>query len=237
MTEVESGLPASSSFGFMRLLVVEDSAPLSTALLASLQREGYICDHAGDGEAALRFIETYDYDLMVLDLMLPRLDGFSVLQALRQRSYPTWVLVLSARDQVADRVAALDSGANDYMVKPFALDELLARLRALSRRPTDDPRPVLEHGDLRLEILSRVARCRGTDLQLTPKEFALLELLLRQRGRVMSRAQIFEKLYESASTSSDKAVEVIMSTLRAKLARAGAGDPVQTRRGFGYVIA
>jgi two-component system response regulator QseB len=221
----------------MRLLVVEDSAPLSTALLASLQREGYICDHAGDGEAALRFIETYDYDLMVLDLMLPRLDGFAVLQALRQRSYPTWVLVLSARDQVTDRVAALDSGANDYMVKPFALDELLARLRALSRRPTDDPRPVLEYGELRLEILSRVARCRGTDLRLTPKEFALLELLLRYRGRVMSRAQIFEKLYESASNSSDKAVEVIMSTLRAKLARAGAGDPVQTRRGFGYVIA
>jgi len=221
----------------MRLLVVEDSAPLSAALLKSLQGEGYICDHAGDGEAALRFLEVYEYDLVVLDLMLPQLDGFGVLRAIRQRSYPTWVLVLSARDQVADRVAALDAGANDYLVKPFALDELLARLRALSRRPTDDPRPVLTHGELHLEILSRVARWQGEDLQLTPKEFALLELLLRSRGRVMSRTQIFEKLYASASNSSDKAVEVIMSTLRAKLARAGAGDPVQTRRGFGYVIA
>ncbi|MDY6945375.1 MAG: response regulator transcription factor [Pseudomonadota bacterium] len=221
----------------MRLLIVEDSAPLSTALLASLQREGYVCDHASDGEAAIRFVGTYDYDLLVLDLMLPRLDGFAVLRAVRQRSYPTWVLVLSARDQVADRVAALDSGANDYLVKPFALDELLARLRALSRRPTDNPRPILSHGDLHLEILSRVARWRGADLQLSPKEFALLELLLRSRGRVLSRTQIFERLYESASSSSDKAVEVIMSTLRAKLVKAGAGDPVQTRRGFGYVIA
>jgi two-component system copper resistance phosphate regulon response regulator CusR len=221
----------------MRLLIVEDSAPLSAALLASLQNEGYVCDHAGDGEAAIRFVESYDYDLLVLDLMLPRLDGFAVLQAVRQRTYPTWVLVLSARDQVADRVAALDSGANDYLVKPFALDELLARLRALSRRPTDNPRPILAHGDLHLEILSRVARWRGADLQLSPKEFALLELLLRSRGRVLSRTQIFERLYESASSSSDKAVEVIMSTLRAKLAKAGAGDPVQTRRGFGYVIA
>jgi two-component system copper resistance phosphate regulon response regulator CusR len=220
----------------MRLLIVEDSAPLGAALLTSLQREGYICDRASDGEEALRFVEAYDYDLLVLDLMLPRLDGFGVLHAVRRRSYPTWVLVLSARDQVSDRVAALDSGANDYLVKPFALDELLARLRALSRRPTDNPRPILIHGDLRLEILSRVARWQGADLQLTPKEFALLELLLRSRGRVLSRTQIFARLYESASNSSDKAVEVIMSTLRAKLAKAGAGDPVQTRRGFGYVI-
>jgi DNA-binding response OmpR family regulator len=220
----------------MRLLVVEDSAPLSAALLKSLKGEGYNCDHAGDGKAALRFIDTYEYDLVVLDLMLPQLDGFAVLRALRRRSCPTWVLVLSARDQVADRVAALDAGANDYLVKPFALDELLARLRALSRRPTDDPRPVLAHGELHLEIVSRVARWQGMDLQLTPKEFGLLELLLRSRGRVLSRTQIFEKLYGSASNASDKAVEVIMSTLRAKLAKAGAGDPVQTRRGFGYVI-
>jgi len=220
----------------MRLLIVEDSPALTTALETSLTREGYICDLAGDGETALSFLETYSYELLILDLMLPRLDGFGVLRAMRKRNHPAWVLVLSARDQVADRVAALDAGANDYLVKPFALDELLARLRALARRPTDAPTPVLVHGELHLDVRSRIARWRGSSLQLTPKEFALLELLLRSRGQVLSRTQIFERLYNSASGSSDKAIEVIMSTLRAKLARAGAGDPIQTRRGFGYVI-
>jgi two-component system copper resistance phosphate regulon response regulator CusR len=155
---------------------------------------------------------------------------------LRQRSHPTRVLVLSARDQVADRVSALDAGADDYLVKPFELDELLARLRALARRPTDATTPVLVHGELSLDTRSRIARWRGADLQLTPKEFALLDLLLRLRGQILSRTQIFERLYDSTSGSSDKAVEVIMSTLRAKLMRAGAGDPIHTRRGFGYVI-
>ncbi len=220
----------------MRLLIVEDSPALTAALQTSLDREGYICDLAGDGEAALGFLQTYRYDLMVLDLMLPRLDGFGVLRALRQRSHPTRVLVLSARDQVADRVSALDAGADDYLVKPFELDELLARLRALARRPTDATTPVLVHGELSLDTRSRIARWHGSDLQLTPKEFALLELLLRLRGQILSRTQIFERLYDSTSGSSDKAVEVIMSTLRAKLMRAGAGDPIQTRRGFGYVI-
>lgn len=220
----------------MRLLIVEDSPALITALKTSLDREGYICDIAGDGETAINLLKTYCYDLMVLDLMLPRLDGFGVLHALRKRNHPTWVLVLSARDQVADRVAALDAGANDYMVKPFALDELLARLRALTRRPTDALAPVVIHGELSLDIRSRVARWRGSDLQLTPKEFSMLELLLRLRGQVLSRSQIFERLYSSTSSSSDKAVEVIMSTLRTKLTRAGAGDPIHTRRGFGYVI-
>lgn len=221
----------------MRLLIVEDSAPLTRALRRSLQAEGYICDTAADGEAALGFLDSYSYDLVVLDLMLPRLNGFEVLKALRRRGHRAWVLVLSARDQVADRVAALDAGADDYLVKPFALDELLARLRALSRRPADSPAPLVTHGELELDLRSRLARWRGTDLALTPKEFALLELLLRSRGQVLSRPQIFERLYDSDSAASDKAVEVIMSTLRAKLSRAGAGDPIQTRRGFGYVIA
>ncbi len=220
----------------MRLLIVEDSEPLSAGLLTAFRREGYVCDHAADGEAAIRFVQSYDYDLLVLDVMLPRLDGIEVLRVVRRKRPHTWVLVLSARDQVVDRVTALDAGAHDYLVKPFALDELLARLRALTRRSTDTPLPVLAHGDLQLDVMSRVARWRDVGLQLSPKEFALLELLLRSRGRVLSRKQIFEKLYESASSSSDKAVEVIMSTLRAKLVRAGAGDPVQTRRGFGYVI-
>lgn len=220
----------------MRLLIVEDSQVLADALRHSLTREGYVCDHAGDGRAALGYLDSYPYDLVLLDLMLPRVDGFGVLEALRRRSHRAWVLVLSARDQIADRVAALDAGADDYLVKPFALDELLARLRALVRRPLDAPTPILAIGDLQVDPRTRRARWKTDDLDLTPKEYGVLELLLRMRGQVLSRAQVYERLYDSESSASDKAVEVIVSTLRAKLSQAGAGEPIRTRRGFGYVI-
>ena len=173
---------------------------------------------------------------MVLDLMLPRLDGFAVLAELRRRGSALPVLVLSARDQVDDRVRALDAGADDYLVKPFALDELLARLRALARRPAQAIPPLLRLGPIEVDPRVRRARHLGADLDLSPKEYALLELLLRERGQVMSRTQLFERLYDSASDASDKVVEVIVSTLRGKLARAGAGNPIETRRGFGYCI-
>ena len=220
----------------MRVLIVEDSTFLLQALKESLSAEGYVCDVALDGAAATRFLAAYTYDLMILDLMLPHLDGFQVLECMRR--YPTrpWTLVLSARDQVSDRVAALDAGADDFLTKPFALDELLARLRALSRRPAGAHPSVLAYESLELDPRSRIARWDDVDLQLSPKEFALLDLLLRRRGQVLSRTQIFERLYDSSSSSSDKAVEVIMSTLRSKLGEAGAGDPIRTRRGFGYVI-
>jgi len=222
----------------MRILIVEDSLPLAQALARGLAAEGHACDHCGTGEAALAHLERFPYDLAVLDLMLPGLDGFGVLRALRIRNDAVRVLVLSARDQVTDRVAALDMGADDYLVKPFALDELLARLRALQRRPREQAGPVLRHADIELDPRTRGARCRGVALDLTPKEYALLELLLRQRGRVLSRVQIFERLYDGASDTSDKVVEVIVSTLRAKLTQAGADARlIQTRRGFGYVIA
>ena len=146
------------------------------------------------------------------------------------------VLMLSARDTVADRVAALDAGADDYLVKPFALDELQARVRALARRARDGGDTVLELDGLQVDTGARRARWQGVDLQLSPKEYALLELLLRERGKVLSRPAIFDRLYDSASESSDKVVEVILSTLRGKFAKAGASDPIHTRRGFGYVI-
>jgi DNA-binding response OmpR family regulator len=146
------------------------------------------------------------------------------------------VLVISARDQVADRVQALDNGADDYLVKPFALDELLARLRALLRRPAHQEAAVLQHGELSIDAHARTVRWRGQDVALTPKEYALLELLLRRQGATLSRVQIFEHLYDSRSDASDKVVEVIMSTLRTKLAPLGLGDLIVTRRGFGYSI-
>ncbi|MGY0504425.1 response regulator transcription factor [Luteimonas sp. e5] len=220
----------------MRLLIVEDSPVLADALKASLSREGYSCDHAADGLHAAAFLRDHDYDLVVLDWMLPRRDGIDLLRELRRNGGHARVLMLSARDQVEDRVSALDAGADDYLVKPFALSELLARLRALARRPHDSGDARLEHGELVVDLHARRALWQGRDLMLTPKEYALLELLLRERGRVLSRPQIFARLYHSESEASDKVVEVIVSTLRSKLAAAGANDVIQTRRGFGYVI-
>ncbi|MBV2233929.1 MAG: response regulator transcription factor [Sterolibacterium sp.] len=220
----------------MRLLIVEDSVTLADSLRAALEAEGHACDHAEDGVVASHYLSMHAYDLVVLDWMLPRLDGLAVLHRLRQSGAKARVLMLSARDTVADRVAALDAGADDYLVKPFALDELLARIRALARRPQEGGASTLMQGELHLDLHARRARWQGMDLQLSPKEYALLELLLRERGRVLSRAAIFDRLYDSSSAVSDKVVEVILSTLRGKLAKAGAIDPVQTRRGFGYVI-
>jgi len=220
----------------MRLLIVEDSPTLAASLQTTLEQDGHACDHAGDGEQAIAFLAGHDYDLLVLDWMLPRRDGLQVLKALRGSGSRARVLMLSARDTVADRVAALDAGADDYLIKPFALDELQARVRALARRGRDGGDTVLELDGLQVDTGARRARWQGVDLQLSPKEYALLELLLRERGKVLSRPAIFDRLYDSASESSDKVVEVILSTLRGKLARAGAPDPIHTRRGFGYVI-
>ncbi len=220
----------------MRLLIVEDSPTLAASLQATLEQDGHACDHAGDGEQAIAFLAGHDYDLLVLDWMLPRRDGLQVLRALRGSGARARVLMLSARDTVADRVAALDAGADDYLVKPFALDELQARVRALARRGRDGGDTVLELEGLQVDTGARRARWQGVDLQLSPKEYALLELLLRERGKVLSRPAIFDRLYDSASESSDKVVEVILSTLRGKLAKAGAPDLIHTRRGFGYVI-
>jgi DNA-binding response OmpR family regulator len=220
----------------MRILLVEDSETLSQALSRSLQSEGYACDLAPDGPAALQFLASYRYDAIVLDLMLPRLDGFGVLREMGRDANAAPVLVLSAREQLDDRVRALDAGADDYLTTPCELAELLARLRALVRRPPRREMPVLRHGDLALDPRSRSARCGARDLHLTPKEYGLLELLLRRRGAVLSRPRIFEHLYDSRSDASDKVVEVIVSTLRAKLARHGMGELIVTRRGFGYVL-
>lgn len=220
----------------MRLLLVEDSERLRHALAPLLAGAGYALDQAADGAEALAYLERYDYAVVVLDLMLPKVDGLEVLRTMRARGNPARVLVLSARDQVQDRVAALDRGADDYLVKPFSSEELLARLSALLRRSLEQPEPELRAGMLVLDPRRRAVQAGGRTLNLSPKEFALLECLLRERGRVLSRAQLFERVYSGHSESSDKVIEVLMSTLRSKLGEHGAGELVQTRRGFGYVI-
>jgi len=220
----------------MRVLVVDDSERVRKFLASGLHAQGLAAETASDGAEALRVIDSQPIDVVVLDLMMPGMDGIQLLKVLQGRSAKPRILVLSARDQVADRVEALNLGADDYLVKPFAFDEVVARINALSRRRADAASPLLQHGRLQLDTGSRVVRVDDAVLQLTPKEYALLELLLRCRGRLLSRQAIFEHLYESDSSASDTVIEALLSTMRAKLARAGMSDLIQTRRGFGYVI-
>ena len=221
----------------MRVLVVDDSERVRKTLATGLHAQGIAVETAADGAEALRLLNGLSFDVAVLDLVMPRVDGMEVLRELKARNTKPRILVLSARDQVADRVDALNMGADDYLVKPFAFQELLARILALSRRRVDDASPVLTHGRLQLDTAARVARVDDAVLTLTPKEYALLELLVHRKGHVLSRAAIFTQLYESDSMASDTVIEALMSTLRAKLAHANLQHLIETRRGFGYVVA
>jgi two-component system copper resistance phosphate regulon response regulator CusR len=221
----------------MRVLVVDDSERVRKTLATGLHAEGMAVETAADGAEALRLLNGLSFDVAILDLVMPRVDGMEVLRELKARNTKPRILVLSARDQVEDRVDALNMGADDYLVKPFAFQELLARILALSRRRVDDASPVLTHGRLQLDTAARVARVDDAVLTLTPKEYALLELLVHRKGHVLSRAAIFTQLYESDSMASDTVIEALMSTLRTKLAHANLQNLIETRRGFGYVVA
>lgn len=220
----------------MKLLLVEDSERLRAALSRGLNAAGFTVDIAGDGIEANAYLASYDYDFVVLDLGLPRLDGFGVLEALPAGGERPRVLVLSARDRVSDRIDALNAGADDYLVKPFAFEEVLARLHALARRPIEARADVLEHAGVRLDPQARRAEANGVVLALTPREFALLELLLRHRGHVFGRATILERIAGSASEASDRSIEVVVFGLRRKLADAGCDGLIENRRGAGYLI-
>lgn len=220
----------------MKVLLVEDSERLRTTLSRGLHAAGLAVDVAGDGVEAIGYLAGYGYDFVVLDLGLPRLDGYGVLRALPAGGARPRVLVLSARDQVGDRVDALNAGADDYLVKPFAFEELVARLHALARRPAETHADVLEHAGVRLDPQARRVTANGSVLQLTPREFALLELLLRHRGRVFPRADILERIAGSESEASDRSIEVVVFGLRRKLAEAGCDGLIENRRGAGYLI-
>jgi two-component system response regulator QseB len=220
----------------MRVLVVDDSERLRQSLAAGLRSQGMAVEAAADGVEALALLDSLPFDVIVLDLVMPRMDGVRVLRELKPRRVKPRILVLSARDHVNDRVEALDLGADDYLLKPFAFDEVRARIQALARRRTDDASPILSFGPLSIDTSAKLARVDGSVLPLTPKEFALLELLVHRRSHVLSRPAIFEQLYASDSDASDKVIEALMSTLRAKLAQAGLPELIETRRGFGYVV-
>lgn len=220
----------------MRVLVVDDSARLRETLATGLRADGMVVETAADGAQALVQMAGTAFDVVVLDIVMPHVDGRSVLRQTRTWRRKPRILVLSALDQIADRVEALDLGADDYLVKPFAFDEVRARIKALARRPMQEASPVLEVGALAIDTSARVARAGGGTLRLTPKEYALLELLVRRRGHVLSRASIFEQIYQSDSDASDSVIEALMSTLRGKLVAAGLPRLIETRRGFGYVV-
>ena len=230
----------------MRLLVVEDSERLRRSLSEGLRRSGFTVDVAGDGVAALAQTRAEAYAVVVLDLMLPKLDGLQVLQNMRRHGDQTHVLILSAKDQLPDRVAGLNLGADDYLAKPFAFEELLARVNALIRRRSEAKNPLLKAADVEVDTNARSVRVAGAPIALSRLEYELLTLLLRRRGRVLTRSQIVEALYDSASDNVSNVVEALVYSLRRKLqpsaAEAAVGgscsrrDIVVTRRGLGYLI-
>jgi two-component system, OmpR family, response regulator len=220
----------------MRLLVVEDNPGMASLLMRSLQREGYAVDVVGAGEDALWSIRENAYDGVVLDAMIPAPNGFEVCRRMRVEGRWAPVLMLTARDTVPDRVRGLDAGADDYLTKPFALAELFARIRALTRR---DPleRPVaLRVGDLTLDPVTRVVRRGDVDISLSPKEFALMQELMRRPGEVLSRTHLIEHVWDFAYDGGSNVVDVYVRYLRDKVDRPFGRETIRTVRGAGYRI-
>jgi two-component system, OmpR family, response regulator len=218
----------------MRVLVVEDEVKMAGLLKRALEEEGYAVDVAGRGEDALWFGTENPYDAIVLDVMLPDLDGFEVSRRLREAGRWSPVLMLTARDAVADRVAGLDAGADDYLTKPFSFAELLARLRALVRRGVAERPPVLRVGDLSLDPARRTVTRDGASIDLTAREFALLEYLMRHAGEVLTRAQLIEHVWDFAYDGDSNVVDVYIRYLRNKVDRPFGRDSIRTVRGAGY---
>jgi DNA-binding response OmpR family regulator len=216
----------------MRLLLVEDDELLGNGLQVGLNQSGYAVDWVKDGQAAELFLGAGAYDLMILDIGLPRRSGMEVLQALRGRGNDLPVLMLTARDTVEDKVAGLDSGADDYLVKPFDLDEVTARIRALLRRHSGRSDPVIRHRDLLIDPAAHTVSRNGQPVDIAPREFAVLLQLLEHRGRVLSRARLEQGLYSWKDEVDSNAVEVHIHHLRRKLGP----DLIRTIRGVGYVI-
>ena len=220
----------------MNILIVEDSKALRETLHDGLAKLGYGVDAVGDGAVGLDYAKAKEYDVIVLDLMLPGMDGLSVLSALRAAGRKSHVLILSAKDQVEDRVRGLRLGADDYMAKPFSFDELCARIGTLIRRRYDAKSPPVMIGGLTLNTASRELRHGVKPIALTPGEYAILEFLALNRGRVISAERLLEISHSSDATPGQNVIQVMVCSLRKKLAAAGGRKVIETRRGYGYYI-
>lgn len=220
----------------MRLLLVEDDAALRDVLSKRLIQEGYAVDACGDGNKGLEYALSAPYDGVILDIMLPGIDGLTLLTHLRARHVDCGVLLLTARDAVDDRVRGLDCGADDYLTKPFAYEELSARLRAMLRRHAPSRSPVLRVGDLELDTVSRAVHRGKRVVSLTAKEYALLEYLMRNAGQVLTPGQIYDHVWDYQGTFDSNLVPVYIGYLRSKIDKGEDTPYIRTVRGFGYVL-
>ncbi len=221
----------------MKILVVDDEHRIARAVKQGLEQEGYAVDVAYDGEDGYNAAVADEYDAIVLDVMMPEMNGYEVVKKMRDGGNHTPVLMLTAKGQARDIVGGLDAGADDYLAKPFSFDVLTARLRALLRRPQSSLDTVLVARDIELDTITSVVRRAGTDIQLTTKEFAILEYLLRNKNRIMSKQSIMTHVWDFDADILPNNVEVFINYLRAKIDKPFDGQPlIQTVRGFGYVI-
>jgi DNA-binding response OmpR family regulator len=220
----------------MRVLLIEDHKPLLRALRQGLEEEGLAVDIAADGEEGDFKARTAEYDVIILDLMLPKIDGLTLLQNWRRDGLKTHVLVLTARGGIEDKVKGLDLGADDYLTKPFELEELIARLRALIRRNHQVKDPVLRILDLEIDTAARSVKRGGKTIHLTPREFALLEFLAFHRGKVVSRSMIWEHLYDEQDENTSNVVDVYIRYLRNKIDKGYDPALIMTRWGEGYLL-
>ncbi|MEP6966773.1 MAG: response regulator transcription factor [Pseudomonadota bacterium] len=222
----------------MKLLLVEDDRETAAWLMRALAEAGHVADHAADGRDGLMLAAAEPYDVIVLDRMLPGIDGLAILRTLRAAKVATPVLLLTALGGIDDRVEGLEAGGDDYLVKPFAFAELLARVGALARRPPPQDRPtVLSVADLRMDLLAREVTRAGERIELQPREFQLLEYLLRHAGRVVTRTMLLESVWDFHFDPKTNIVETHISRLRAKLQRGGGAELIHTVRGAGYRLS
>ncbi|MDX2256624.1 MAG: response regulator transcription factor [Pseudanabaenaceae cyanobacterium bins.39] len=221
----------------MRILLVEDDDYIAKPVAKDIRHQGHVIDVASDGISGWEYAQAVEYDLILLDLMLPRLDGISLCKKLRETGCKTHILMLTAKDTTADKILGLDTGADDYLVKPFDLEELAARIRALSRRVIELRQPVINHGLLQLDENTHAIAYNGQPLALTPKEYVILECLIRSPTQVFTRAALLDKLWDLDKISSEETIRTHITNIRRKLKAAGSDeDLIQTMYGVGYAL-